>query len=71
MERDSFRVGVPFKTKYKLVLGDDEANQKKTLTAVDGDCDGYTQSLLVDLHKYGIAVYEFNGDVSKVEAGKI
>ena len=63
VERDSFRIGVPFKTKYKLVLGDNEADQKKTLTAVKGDCDGYPQSLLIDLHKYGIAVYEFNGDV--------
>lgn len=71
VERDSFRIGVPFKTKYKLVLGDNEANQKKTLTAVKGDCDGYPQSLLIDLHKYGIAVYEFNGDVSKVQATKI
>ena len=71
VERDSFRIGVPFKTKYKLVLGDNEADQKKTLTAVKGDCDGYPQSLLIDLHKYGIAVYEFNGDVSKVHATKI
>ena len=58
VERDRFRIGVPFKTKYKLVLGDNEADQKKTLTAVKGDCDGYPQSLLIDLHKYGIAVYE-------------
>ena len=71
VERDSFRIGVPFKTKYKLVLGDNEADQKKTLTAVKGDCDGYPQSLLIDLHKYGIAVYEFNGDVSKIHATKI
>ena len=71
VERDSFRIGVPFKTKYKLVLGDNEADQKKTLTAVKGDCDGYPQSLLIDLHKYGIVVYEFNGDVSKVQPSKI
>ena len=71
VERDIFRIGVPFKTKYKLVLGDNEADQKKTLTAVKGDCDGYPQSLLIDLHKYGIAVYEFNGDVFKVHATKI
>ena len=71
VERDRFRIGVPFKTKYKLVLGDNEADQKKTLTAVKGDCDGYPQSLLIDLHEYGIAVYEFNGDVSKVQATKI
>ena len=71
VERDRFRIGVPFKTKYKRVLGDNEADQKKTITAVKGDCDGYPQSLLIDLHKYGIAVYEFNGDVSKVQATKI
>ena len=29
VERDRFRIGVPFKTKYKLVLGDNEADQKK------------------------------------------
>jgi len=61
VERKKFRVGVPVKGKYKLVLGSDEASQKKTMTAVKGDCDGYSQSLLVDLPKYGVAVYEFSG----------
>ena len=61
VERNQFRIGVPVKGRFKLVLGSDEENQKKTITAVKGDCDGYDNSLLVDLPKFGIAVYEFNG----------
>ena len=64
VERNKFRIGAPLKGKYKLVLGSNEDIQKKTLTAVKGDCDGYKQSLLIDLPSYGIAVYEFSGDLS-------
>ena len=46
-------------------------NQQKIIASKKGECDGYGESLLVDLHRYGIAVYEFNGDVSKVHATKI
>lgn len=63
VERNKFRIGAPLKGKYKLVLGSNEDIQKKTLTAVKGDCDGYKQSLLIDLPSYGIAVYEFSGDL--------
>ena len=35
--------------------------EKKTLTSLAGDCDGYKNSILCDLPKYGVAVYEFNG----------
>ena len=71
VERKKYRVGVPFKTTYKLVLGDDEDNQKKSIRTAKGDSDGYPQSILVDLNKYGICVYEFNGDVSKVQPTKL
>ena len=63
VERNKFRIGAPLKGKYKLVLGSNEDIQRKTLTAVKGDCDGYKQSLLIDLPAYGIAVYEFSGDL--------
>ncbi len=63
VERNKFRIGAPLKGKYKLVLGSNEDIQKKTLTALKGDCDGYKQSLLIDLPAYGIAVYEFSGDL--------
>jgi 1,4-alpha-glucan branching enzyme len=62
VERDNFRIGVPAKGKYKLVLGSDEDNQKKSLASNDGECDGFKQSLLVDLPRYGVAVYEFSAD---------
>ncbi|WP_287386108.1 1,4-alpha-glucan branching protein GlgB [Lachnospira sp.] len=71
IERPSFRVGAPIAGKYKLVLGNDEENMKKTISSVEGNCDGYDNSLLVDLDKYGINVYEFDGDVSKVLPTKI
>ena len=60
VERKNFRIGAPAKVKYKLVLGSDEKNQKKQLTALLGQCDGYKQSLLVDVPKYGVSVYEFS-----------
>ena len=63
VKRNKFRIGAPLKGKYKLVLGSNEDIQKKTLTAVKGDCDGYKQSLFIDLPAYGIAVYEFSGDL--------
>ena len=63
VERNKFRIGAPLKGKYKLVLGSNEDIQKKMLTAVKGDCDGYKQSLLINLPAYGIAVYEFSGDL--------
>ena len=72
VERDRIQ-NTEFRSRLSIswFFGDNEADQKKTITAVKGDCDGYPQSLLIDLHKYGIAVYEFNGDVSKVQATKI
>lgn len=65
IKRPSFRIGTPIVGKYKLVLGNDEKNMEKTITSVEGNCDGYDNSLLVDLDKYGINVYEFDGDVSR------
>ena len=49
VERDSFRIGVPFKTKYKLVLGDNEADQKKTLTAV--------REIVMDIRSHCLLTY--------------
>lgn len=71
IERPSFRVGTPIAGKYKLVLGNDEENMKKTISSVEGNCDGYDNSLLVDIDKYGINVYEFDGDVSRCLPTKI
>lgn len=58
--RDNFRVGVPAKSKYKLVLGSDEKNQQRELVPVKEECDGYEYSILVDVKRFGVTVYEFN-----------
>ena len=60
VERKNFKVGVPAKGKYKLVLGSDEKNQKKVLTSVAKECDGFDNSLLIDIPRFGVCVYEFN-----------
>ena len=44
IERENFKIGAPVKGKYKLILGSDEKNQKKSLTAIKGECDGYEVS---------------------------
>jgi 1,4-alpha-glucan branching enzyme len=70
--RDNFRVGVPGDYTFRLVLGNDEEHQQKTLKSVDGECDGYDKSVLVNMPRYGIAVYEFDGkDARKISAKKL
>ena len=59
VERKNFKVGVPAKGKYKL-LGSDEKNQKTVLTSVAKECDGFDNSLLIDIPRFGVCVYEFN-----------
>ena len=71
IERPSFRIGTPIAGKYKLVLGDNEEKQAKQIQSVKGNCDGYDDSLLIDLDRYGINVYEFDGDVSRCLPTKI
>lgn len=72
VERKNFRIGFPIKSKLKWALGNREL--PKTLTSVKGDCDGYAYSVLLDMPKYGIAVYEFNSvkvyDVEPTKLGK-
>ena len=70
VERSNFRIGAPVPGTYKLVLGSDEAHQKKQLVTDKGDCDGQEQSLLVDLPPFGVAVYEFNAVLAKRSAAK-
>ena len=58
--REKFRVGVPSKGKYGLVLGSDEDNQMKSITPIKEVCDGYDYSVLIDVKKFGVSIYEFN-----------
>ena len=58
VERTNFRFGFPVRCKLKKVFGSEELPQ--TLSTVVGECDGYRNSILIDMPKYGIAVYEFS-----------
>ncbi len=67
MERSDYRVGVPKKTKYTLVLDSDEARfggkgEEKPLvyTAQEQECDGREYSFAYPLAPYGVAVFKFN-----------
>ena len=66
MERPDYRVGVPRKKQYRLVLDSDEARfggtgrEKETVyKAVKGECDGQPFSISYPLPPYGAAVFEF------------
>ena len=66
MARPDYRVGVPRRKQYKLVLDSDAAiyggsGQEKPLIykAVKGECDGQPYSISYPLAPYGVAVFEF------------
>lgn len=66
MEREDYRVGVPRKKQYKLVLDSDAAQfggsgREKPLIykAEKSECDGLPYSIGYPLPPYGVAVFEF------------
>lgn len=66
MARPDYRVGVPKKKTYRLVLNSDDAEfggsgaEKKTVyTAVKSECDGREYSFAYELPAYGVAVFKF------------
>lgn len=66
MEREDYRVGVPRKKQYKLVLDSDAAQfggsgREKPLIykAEKSECDGQPYSIGYPLPPYGVAVFEF------------
>ena len=66
VEREDYRVGVPRKKQYKLVLDSDAAEfggsgREKPLVykAVKSECDGLPYSFAYPLPAYGVAVFEF------------
>ena len=66
MEREDYRVGVPRRKQYKLVLDSDAAEfggsgQEKPLVykAEKSECDGFPYSFGYKLPPYGVAVFEF------------
>ena len=66
MARDDYRVGVPRRKQYKLVLNSDETKYGGTgeerplvYKAVKKECDGRPYSFAYKLPPYGVAVFEF------------
>lgn len=66
MEREDYRVGVPGKKQYKLILNSDAAEfggkgTEKPLIykAEKSECDGQPYSIAYPLPAYGVAVFEF------------
>lgn len=68
MERPDYRVGVPKKKQYKLLLNSHEdrfggndivENRETVYKAVKGECDGQPYSISYPLPPYGTAVFEF------------
>ncbi len=66
VEREDYRVGVPEKKEYRLVLNSDAAEfggsgaKKPTVyKAEEGECDGQPYAIAYPLPGYGVAVFEF------------
>ena len=64
--REDYRVGVPKKRKYKLILNSDDAkfggsgeSRPLTYTAVQSECDGREFSFAYPLPAYGVAVFQY------------
>lgn len=66
MERKEYRVGVPRRKQYKLILDSDEKKyggegkvRPEIYKSVKKECDGRPFSFAYDLPPYGVAVFEF------------
>lgn len=66
VEREDYRVGVPRRKQYKLVLNSDEAKyggsgaeRPDVYKAVKSECDGRPYSFAYPLPAYGVAIFEF------------
>ena len=61
MEREDYRVGVPAKGTYHLILNSEDGLLPKGIPykAVKGECDGQPYSVSYPLPPYGTAVFRF------------
>jgi len=66
MAREDYRVGVPVKKTYKLILNSDDKKyggygieQPETYKAEAGECDGRPYSFAYNLPPYGAAIFKF------------
>lgn len=66
VERPDYRVGVPRRKQYKLIINSDDvkyggtgAERPAVYKAKKGECDGRPYSFAYPLPAYGVAVFEF------------
>ncbi|MCC8067559.1 MAG: 1,4-alpha-glucan branching protein GlgB [Clostridiales bacterium] len=66
VDRPDYRVGVPRRKQYKLILNSDAVEfggtgkeQPEVYKAVKQECDGRPYSFAYDLPRYGVAVFKF------------
>ena len=66
MARDDYRVGVPRRKQYKLIMNSDDLQyggkgevRPKVYKAVKSECDGRPYSFGYKLPPYGVAIFEF------------
>ena len=66
MARDDYRVGVPRRKQYKLIMSSDDLQyggkgevRPKVYKAVKSECDGRPYSFAYKLPPYGVAIFEF------------
>ena len=66
VERSDYRVGVPKRKQYKLILNSDDVKyggsgeeRPQIYKAVSGECDGQKYSFEYPLPAYGVAVFEY------------
>ena len=66
VEREDYRVGVPKKKKYNLILNSDEARfggegkeRPQVYTAVKSECDGRPFSFAYPLPAFGVAIFKY------------
>ena len=64
--REDYRVGVPKKKLYKLVLnsedpkfGGNDTDRQVTYKAVESECDGRPYSFAYPLPAYGVAIFKY------------
>ena len=60
IERGDYRLGVPKKKQYKLIMNENGLLEKpETFKAVDGECDKRPYSIDYPLPPYGVAIFTF------------
>ena len=59
VDRPDYRVGVPKKKQYKLIMDENGMTEPKTFKAVKQECDNRPFSFAYPLPAYGVAIFTY------------